>query len=196
MKNNCTNLTANVWANLDNPIKSFDFSKFMLISCMPPSQVRWHSATICDITTVYLMELAYTNVKKKILFMKIHLPSTFRLMLECIYDWTWSTGLLISKKNYKFWNFMYRVNGQLFLNAITDSGSSILRGRHTKLCIISSLKWIIQICFKFYCWVLNFTVGFQNLLSTRPIHIVWGNFPFNFVSCLCVITHTESKAVH
>ena len=50
--------------------------------------------------------------------------------------------------------------------------SSIQRGRHTKLCIISSLKRIIQICSKF-------AVGFLKLLSTHPIHIVvWGNFPF------------------
>ena len=25
----------------------------------------------------------------------------------------------------------------------------------------------------------TFTVGFVKLLSTHPIHIVWGNFPFN-----------------
>ena len=31
--------------------------------------------------------------------------------------------------------------------------SSIQRGRHTQLCIITSLKWIIQICLNFYCWV-------------------------------------------
>ena len=31
--------------------------------------------------------------------------------------------------------------------------SSTQRGRHTQLCIITSLKWIIQICSNFYCWV-------------------------------------------
>ena len=31
--------------------------------------------------------------------------------------------------------------------------SSVQRGRHTQLCIITSLKWIIQICSNFYCWV-------------------------------------------
>ena len=30
--------------------------------------------------------------------------------------------------------------------------SSIQRGRHTQLCIITSLRWIIQICSNFYCW--------------------------------------------
>ena len=29
---------AGIWANLGNPIESYDFSKFWLISCMPPSQ--------------------------------------------------------------------------------------------------------------------------------------------------------------
>ena len=38
-ENDLRNLTAKVWANLDNPIKSYDLSKFWLISCMPPSQV-------------------------------------------------------------------------------------------------------------------------------------------------------------
>ena len=27
----------------------------------------------------------------------------------------------------------------------------------------------------------KFTVGFLKLLSTHPIHIVWGNFPFNHI---------------
>ena len=31
--------------------------------------------------------------------------------------------------------------------------SSIQRGRHTERCIMTSLKWIIQICSNFYCWV-------------------------------------------
>ena len=34
MENDFKNLTAKVWANFDNPIKSYDFSKFWLISCM------------------------------------------------------------------------------------------------------------------------------------------------------------------
>ena len=50
--------------------------------------------------------------------------------------------------------------------------SSILRGWHTKLCIISSLK-CIQISSKFVL------LGFVKLFSPHPNHIVvWGNFPF------------------
>ena len=47
---------------------------------------------------------------------------------------------------------MYKVNGELFSWGITDSGS-IQRGRHAKFSIIRTLKWIIQICPKVYCWV-------------------------------------------
>ena len=43
MENDFRNLTAKVWANLDNPITSYDFSKFWLISCMPPS----HQVALC-----------------------------------------------------------------------------------------------------------------------------------------------------
>ena len=39
VENDFRNLTAKVWANLDDPIKSYDISKFWLNSCMPPSQV-------------------------------------------------------------------------------------------------------------------------------------------------------------
>ena len=53
--------------------------------------------------------------------------------------------------------------------------SSIQRGRHTQLCIITSLKYGLSKSAQ------TFTVGFVKLLSTHhPIHIVvWGNFPFN-----------------
>ena len=39
MEDDFRNLTAKVWANLDNPIKRYDFSKVSLIPCMSPSQV-------------------------------------------------------------------------------------------------------------------------------------------------------------
>ena len=39
MENYFRNLTAKVWTNLDKLIKSYEFSKFWLISCMPPFQV-------------------------------------------------------------------------------------------------------------------------------------------------------------
>ena len=64
-----------------------------------------------------------------------------------MYDWTWSTGLLISKekrkKRRKKWNSMYKVNGELFSCDITDSGIVLSRDcdMHTctKLCITLTL---------------------------------------------------------
>ena len=45
---------------------------------------------------------------------------------------------------------MYKVTfGELSLCDITYSG----RIPPTQLCIITSLKWIIQICSNFYCWI-------------------------------------------
>ena len=39
MENDFRNLQQHIWTDLNNPIKSCDFSKFLLNSCMPPSQV-------------------------------------------------------------------------------------------------------------------------------------------------------------
>ena len=39
MEDDFRNLTAKVWANLDNPIKRYHFLKVSLILCMSPSQV-------------------------------------------------------------------------------------------------------------------------------------------------------------
>ena len=74
MENDFRNLTAKVWANLDNPIKSYDFLKFWLISCTPYSEV----ASVMSQQYNCLMEL-YTHFVKLSLFMKMHLPSTFIL---------------------------------------------------------------------------------------------------------------------
>ena len=48
------NLTAKVWANLDNPIKRYDFSKVSLILCMSLSQMALFQYLWChNSTTVY-----------------------------------------------------------------------------------------------------------------------------------------------
>ena len=54
MERDFRNITANVWANLDNPIKSYDFSKFLLISCIECRPLMWPCVNICDVTTVQL----------------------------------------------------------------------------------------------------------------------------------------------
>ena len=79
MEDDFRNLTAKVWANLDNPIKRYDFSKVSLFSCMSPSQVALY-LLISVMSQQYncLMEL-YTNCYKISLFMKMYLPSSFIL---------------------------------------------------------------------------------------------------------------------
>ena len=175
------NLTAKLWANLDNPIKRYDFSKVSLILCM------WHSSNICDVTTVQLCNGTVHKFVQNFTFMKMFLPSYFILWYVraemnvhvCTYEWTWSKGLLISKKNEELWKIYVQSQWRVVLlwyHIFWQSSIQRLRGRHTQLCIITSLKRVVQI-------LLNtFTVGFVKLLSTHPIHIiVWGNFPFNFV---------------
>ena len=109
------------------------------------------------------MELYKTNYKI-LLFMKMYRSSLFfytyryvkaEMNVHAIYEWTWSKGLLISKKNEKFWKSIH-VQSQwrvvlLWYHIFWQS--YIERGRHTQLCIITSLKQIIQICSNFYCWV-------------------------------------------
>ena len=98
MENDFRNLTAKVWTNLDNPIKSYEFSKFWLISCMPSSQL---AITVMSQQYNCLMEL-YTNFYKilnfswKCIFPLLLYLGMLGLRWFCmhkIYDWTWSTGL-------------------------------------------------------------------------------------------------------
>ena len=78
MDDDFRNLTAKVWANLDNPIKRYDFSKVSLISCMLP--ISGGTLLISVMSQQYncLMEL-YTNFYKILLFMKMYLLSSFIL---------------------------------------------------------------------------------------------------------------------
>ena len=78
MEDDFRNLTAKVWANLDNPIKRYDFQKVSLILvCVALSG---GTLVISVISQQYnsLMEL-YTNFYKILLFMKMYLPFFFIL---------------------------------------------------------------------------------------------------------------------
>ena len=67
--------------------------------------------------------------------------------------------------------------------------SSIQRGQHTQLCIITSLKWIIQICSNFYCWACK--IAFYS-----PIHIVvWGNLPFKLSVWIAYLSISASSSI-
>ena len=117
MDNEFRNLTAKVWGNLDNPIKSYELLKFWLISCMPPS----------------VMSQQYNCFS---LFMKMPLPSTFILryvrakmivlhlwmnLIKCMDYW--------SPREFFVWNSMYKVNGELFSCDITITYSGIVPSR-------------------------------------------------------------------
>ena len=78
-----------------------------LISCSS-TLCRWHIVLIiCDAKqSVQLLNLATCtqDFTKFLLFIKMHLPSTFilryvraKMIMHAFYDWSWSTGLLISK---------------------------------------------------------------------------------------------------
>ena len=75
-------LTAKVWANLDNQIKSYDFFVKVLINflvCYPP---RWHSATISDVTTVQLSNGTVHRFHENVTLGLIMGGGMFRLTME------------------------------------------------------------------------------------------------------------------
>ena len=76
MEDNFRNLPAKVWANLDNPIKRYDFSKVSLICVCRP--LRWHSSNICDVTTV---QLSNGTVHKFLQNFTFHEKCIFPLLL-------------------------------------------------------------------------------------------------------------------
>ena len=86
---------------------------------------------------------------------------TFRINI-CHDLWIWSK--VVPRKIKNFENHYVQSQWRVVLLWFIWP-SSIQRGRHTQLCIITSLKWIIQICSNLYCWVSIF-------------FFVWGNFPF------------------
>ena len=77
------------------PFKSYDFSKFWLISCMPPSQVALCYILWCHNSTTVYRNCTQNNTKfhKIIFFINIFFPSTFILGYvraidcACNYDW-------------------------------------------------------------------------------------------------------------
>ena len=152
--------------------------------CCP---LRWHSSNICDVTTV---QLSNGTVHK---FLQ---NFTFHKNASSLFFYTYNVGMLGLR-----WMCMH-----LWLNLIKRTidiqeklqivkiyvqsqwrvvllwyhifwQSSIQRGRHTQLCIITSLKWIIQICSNFYWWVSK--IAFY---PPNP-HCCLGKLPLG--DCLC-----------
>ena len=108
-----------------------------------------------------LLEL-YTIFKYKIsLFMKMHISSSFKILRYVRSEMNvYAFMIELDQKDYdiqeKLKIVKICVQSQwrvvlLWYHIFWQS--SIQRGRHTQLCIITSLKWIIQICSNFYWWV-------------------------------------------
>ena len=107
-----------------------------------------------------LMEL-YTNFYNILLFMKMHLPSSVILRY---YRADMNVHAFMNELDQK--DYWYPRKKKKKMKIYVQSQwrvvllwyhifwqSSVQRGRYTQLCIITSLKWIIQICSNFYCWV-------------------------------------------
>ena len=84
---------------------------------------------ICDVTTVQLsigtvhtILLNFTFHEKCLFPLRLYLGMLGLRWMCMHYEWTWSRGLLISKKNLKLWKSMYKVNGELSSCDITCSG--------------------------------------------------------------------------
>ena len=174
MEDEFRNLTAKVWANLDNPLKRYHFSKVSLILCMSPSQV---ALLISVMSQQYncLMEL-YTYFYKILLFMNMYLPSSFVLR----YVWAeMNVHAFMNELDQK--DYWYPRKIKNCENLCTKSMESwplvishILAEFHPERATYTTLHN------HFSKSAQTFTVGFVKLLSTHTIHIVaWGNFPFN-----------------
>ena len=78
MEDDFRNLTAKVWANLDNPIKRYDFSKVFINFVYVALSGGTLLISVMSQQYNCLMEL-YTNFYTILLFMKMYLPSSFIL---------------------------------------------------------------------------------------------------------------------
>ena len=149
----------NILANLDDPIKSYDFFKVVISYFL---YAALSGAVTSSQQNNGLLEL-HTNFTNFCFSWKYIFPPLLILYLGilelrwlCMHLWLNLINRTIPKKFLKLRKSMYKVNIELFSCGITDSGRSRVPsggGQHTKLSISSSLKWIIQICRKFYCWV-------------------------------------------
>ena len=141
-----------------------------------------------------LMEL-YTNIYRILLFMKMYLPSSFILryvraeinvhgfMIELDqpdywYPRKWSFVKIYVQSQWRVVLLWYHIFWQ----------SSIQRGRHTQLCIITSFKWIIQICSNFYCWVCKIAFYSPNphcCLGKLPLqlHVHGSCIIYSYIAC-------------
>ena len=178
MEDDFRKLTAKVWANLDNPIKRYDFSKGLINFVYVA--LSGGTLLIYVMSQQYncLMEL-YTNFYKILPFMKMYLPSSFILRYvradmneHAFTNELYQTDYWYPRKIWKFKNLCSKS-----MESCPLVISHILAEFHPERATYTT----------FHNHFLNglpksaqtFTVGFLKLLSSHPIYIVvWGNFPF------------------
>ena len=186
MEGDFRNLTAKVWANLDNPVKRYDFSKVSLILCMSPSQMALFQYLWChNSTTVYwncTQNFTKFHFSWKCIFPLLLYYTSFIYIwgwdeCACIYEWTGSKGLLISKKIWKCWKSMYKVNGELSSCDITCSGRVPSREGDIHYCVCkyvqSNDQWncsiLLPISISPFPWLPHSTLTFiQALIPGQP----------------------------
>ena len=180
MENDFRNLTAKVWANLDTIIviqsRAMIFKgliNFVYVA------LSGGTLLISVMSQQYncLMEL-HTNFTKfyfswKCIFPLLLYLGMLGLRWMCMHLWMnlikitidiqekWKIVKIYVQSQWRVVLLWYHIFWQ----------SSIQRGRHTQLCIITSLKWIIKICSHFYCWV--YKIAFY---SPKP-HCWLGKLP-------------------
>ena len=159
MEDDFRNLTTKVWANLDNPVKRYDFSKVSLILCMSPSQMALFQYLWChNSTTVYwnsTQNFTKFHFSWKCIFPLLLYSGMLGLRWMCMHLWMNLIKRTIDiQENVKILKIYVQSQWRVVLLWYHIFWpSSIQRGRHTELCIITTLKWIIQICSNVYCWV-------------------------------------------
>ena len=130
---------------------------------------------------LFIKIVRYTNFHKIVLFIKMYIASSF--ILSYIRAEMNVHAFMNELDQPDYWYSRKIRNGENpCIKSIRELSScfwyhifwqsSIQGGRHTQLCIITSLKWIIQICSNFYSWVCMIAFYLPN-----P-HCCWGNSLF------------------
>ena len=161
MEDDFRNLTAKVWANLDNPIKRYDFPNsfinFLYVALsggtLLINVMSQPYNCLIELYTHFLNTKFYFSWK--CIFPLLLYLGMLGLRWMCMHLWMNLIKRIIDiQEKLKIVKIYVQSQWRVILLWYHIFWqSSIQRGRHTQLCITTSLKWIIQICSNFFCWV-------------------------------------------
>ena len=185
MEDDFRNLTAKVSANLDNPIKRYDFFKgfinFLYVA------LSGGTLLISVMSKQYncLMELYFSWKCIFLLILYLYFILIFRYVRAEM-----NVHAFMNELDQK--DYWYPRKIENFENLCTKSMEScplvishILAEFHPERAAYTTLH--NHFSYGLSKSAQTFTVGFVKLLSTHPIHIVvWGNFPFNSVKSVLI----------